>query len=449
MFTLTAKQLQAQQLMSGPQTHTMMFGGSRSGKTFAFVRAVVVRALAAPKSRHAILRFRYNHVIQSIAMDTLPKVMALCFPAVAYNWNKQLGYVELLETGSQLWLGGLDDAKRVEKILGTEFATIYLNECSQIPWASVGTVVTRLAQQAAIRIGGHPGRMLAHKMFYDCNPPGKGHWTYKVFVQKRDPETNEAIPQQANYASMQMNPGDNQANLPESYLTTLQGLSPRLQRRFLHGEFADENPNALFADEDIDKWRVLDGDLPDMQRVVIAVDPSGAGDADNADNDAIGIVVVALGVDGNAYVLEDCSVKAGPKVWGQVAASAFDRHQADLIVAETNFGGAMVEQVIQTARPRTPFKRITASRGKVIRAEPFSALYATGKVRHVGQFRELEDELTAFSTSGYTGAHSPDRADAVIHALSELFPAIVNPRRPAAKTQTADRGLVPQSAWLG
>jgi phage terminase large subunit-like protein len=164
-----------------------------------------------------------------------------------------------------------------------------------------------------------------------------------------------------------------------------------------------------------------------MVRIVVAVDPSGAGDSDNADNDEIGIVVVGLAVDGNAYLLEDSTVKAGPATWGKVATSAFDRHEADVVVGETNYGGAMVAQTIQVARPRTPFRAVTASRGKHVRAEPFSALYEAGKVRHAGRFVELEEELSGFSTTGYTGGRSPNRADALIWALTELFPAIVKP----------------------
>jgi phage terminase large subunit-like protein len=162
-----------------------------------------------------------------------------------------------------------------------------------------------------------------------------------------------------------------------------------------------------------------------MVRVVVAVDPSGADDVGNADNDAIGIVTVGLGTDGNAYLLEDSTVKAGPATWGKVATSAYERHSASCVVGETNFGGAMVQQTIQVARPRTPFKKVTASRGKVQRAEPFSALYEQGKVRHVGNFPELEDELAGFSTHGYIGPSSPNRADALIWALAELFPALV------------------------
>jgi len=164
-------------------------------------------------------------------------------------------------------------------------------------------------------------------------------------------------------------------------------------------------------------------------RVVVAVDPSGADDADNADNDEIGIVAGALGVDGNAYLLEDNTVKAGPATWGKVATDTYERLEANIIVAEGNFGGAMVKHVIQTARPRTPFKMVTASRGKAVRAEPFSSLYEQGKVRHVGEFPDLEDEMTAMSTSGYLGADSPNRADAWFWVLAELFGGIVNPKK--------------------
>lgn len=427
----------------------MLFGGSRSGKTFLFVRAICVRALAAPGSRHAILRFRYNAVKASIALDTLPSVMKLCFPGVPYKWNDQMGYFSIGPEGreSQIWLGGLDDKERTEKILGSQYVTPYLNECSQIPWSAVGLVVTRLAQVVETKLDGQEPKRLTPRMFYDCNPPNKGHWTYKLFIQKVEPETGLPVANPTDYASIQMNAGDNAANLPPEYIKTLEGLSARLQKRFLKGEFADANPNALFRDEDIDKWRhVGDAPLPDFVRVVVAVDPSGSGDVDNADNDAIGIVVAGLGTDGNAYVLEDCTVKAGPATWGSIATTAYDRHQADVIVGEINYGGAMVGHVIQTARPRTNYRIVTASRGKAVRAEPFSALYETGKIRHVGYFRELEDELTAFSTNGYTGQNSPNRADALIWALTELFPGLVNPRKEKAKpVQLANLGA---SGWM-
>lgn len=445
-FKLTPRQQEANTLLAGAAQHVMLYGGSRSGKTFLLVRALVVRALKAPNSRHVILRYRYNAVKASIIADTFPKVMRLCFAGLEYKVNTQDGFATL-PNGSQIWFGGLDDKERTEKILGQEFATIYLNECSQIPKASRDIAVTRLAQVCPTEINGVQGIPLTLRMLYDANPPTKGHWTYKLFHQRVDPDTRKALPDPDNYAYMQINPGDNQENLPDSYIQTLKGLPERLQRRFLLGEFADDNPDALFREAVIDQWRHV-GELPDLIRVIVAVDPSGARDEDNADNDAIGIVVVGLGTDGNVYVLEDCTVKASPGVWSNIATTAFDRHEADLVVGEENFGGAMVEAVIQAARPRTPYKSVKASRGKVVRAEPFSALYEQGKVRHAGYYPELEEELCAFSTHGYTGQGSPNRADALIWGLAELFPAVVKPAKQPLKLNLKLSGGR-EGGWMG
>lgn len=428
---LTDKQLEAQIVMSSDATHVMLFGGSRSGKTFLMVRNIVMRALKAKRSRHAMFRYRFNAIKSSVIQDTFPKVMELAFPGVAYNLNKTDSFVTF-PNGSELWFAGLDEKERAEKVLGMEFVTIGLNECSQIPKTSRDLVLTRLAQSVVQQLPGNP--ILKPRMYYDENPPSKGHWSYKMFIQKLNPDTKEPLSHPADYAWFKINPSDNAENISDGYLDTLRDMSARYRQRFLEGEFSDDNPNALFTDTTIETWRVMDGIVPQMVRVVVAVDPSGSDDEDNADNDAIGIVVAGLGIDGNAYVLEDCTIKAGPATWGRIATDAYDRHRADCIVGEINYGGAMVRQTIQTARPRTPFKQVTATRGKSVRAEPFSALYEQGKVRHVGLFPALEDELTAFSTFGYTGEGSPNRADAAVWALSELFPGIVaGPRveRPA------------------
>lgn len=437
---LTAKQVAAQEVMSSDATHVMLFGGSRSGKTFLMVRNIVMRALKAKKSRHAIFRYRFNAIKSSVIQDTFPKVMELAFPGVDYNLNKSDSFVTF-PNGSELWFAGLDEKERAEKVLGMEFVTIGLNECSQIPKTSRDLVLTRLAQQVVQQLPGNP--ILKPRMYYDENPPSKGHWSYKLFIQKLDPDTKEPLNHPADYAWFKINPHDNAENISDGYLETLQGMSARFRQRFLEGNFSDDNPNALFTDTTIETWRVMDGVIPQMVRVVVAVDPSGSGDEDNADNDAIGIVVAGLGIDGNAYVLEDCTIKAGPATWGRIATDAYDRHKADCIVGEINYGGAMVRQTIQTARPRTPFKQVTATRGKAVRAEPFSALYEQGKVRHVGLFPALEDELTAFSTFGYTGSGSPNRADAAVWALAELFPGIVA----GPRVERAPRPARQVSSW--
>lgn len=452
-FTLTERQRLAQTVLAGTCTWLMLFGGGRSGKTFLVIRNIILRALKAPGARQLIVRSRFNHLKASIMRDTFPTVMRKCYPALVkgegWEINMSEGFAKIkagvddhgLPIYSEIWFLGLDDTDRMEKVLGMEFATIYVNEASQIAWSGVQILLTRLAQRVMQIINGVP-EPLKLRFLFDCNPPSKMHWTFKVFKQKLDPETKKPLPRSENYDSFQMNPSHNAENLSPEYLDSLQGLSDRMKRRFERGEFADATPNALFDEAEIDKWRVSAGEsddqLPNMVRIVVSVDPSGASDdAQNADNDEIGIAVVGLGTDGNAYVLEDLTVKGGPTVWGGVAVQAYMRHEADVIVGETNFGGGMVKFVVQAAaaklNARINFKMVTASRNKVQRAEPFSVMYTNGKVRHVGLFPMLEDELCAFSTSGYTGPRSPNRADALIWALAELFPALVKAPRKAVQ----------------
>lgn len=457
-FVWTDKQQEAMWLLASASTYCMLFGGGRSGKTFLIVRSLVHRALKAPDSRHLILRFRYNHVVSSIILDTFPKVMRLCYPEVDFKIHMTHGYVKF-PNGSEIWFGGLDDKERMEKILGTEFVTIFLNECSQISYEGYQLVITRLAQLVMQSVTRQDGTVITvpmkTRLYADENPPNKAHWTYRLFKQKVDPDKKEPLLAPDDYCSLLMNPKDNIDNLNPEYLRLLSGMSERMKRRFERGEFSDATPNALFKETDIDKWRASDGEsLPDFVRVVVACDPSGSGDDENADNDEIGIGIVALGTDGNAYVLEDATIKAGPATWGRVTVQSWQRHSADAIVGEVNFGGEMVRTTILAAardldiNVKIPFKKVTASRGKIQRAEPFSALYEQGKVRHVGIFAKLEDELCAFTTNGYSVAGSPNRADAVIWALAELFPSMVaRPKKEKQKRKA--RSFVGRLGWMG
>ena len=421
-FKLTTKQDEALDLFVSEALYILLYGGSRSTKTFTIVRSIAWRAIAVPGSRHAILRFRFNHVKASIVHDTFPKVMDLCFPDCPWHIDKSDWFVEFAN-GSQIWFGGLDDKERTEKVLGNEYATIFLNECSQISYNSYLILTTRLAQRCFYERGGKTEE-LRLKIFCDENPPGRGHWTHKLFIEKKDPESKATLKNPLDYASLLMNPRDNIDNLPVSYIQALQNLPKRKKDRFWEGKFGDDSENALWSMETLDKYRVNGDDLPEMVRIVVSVDPSGASDDENENNDDIGIGVAGLGTDGIGYFFEDLTLKAGPATWGKVAASAYERHEADRLIGEANYGGAMVEFVVKTANPDISYKAVSASRGKVVRAEPVSALHETGKIRLVGEFHMLEDELMGFTTTGYIGEKSPNRADMFIWAFTELFPGM-------------------------
>ena len=409
-FALTPRQIEAREFMGGPQRSSLLVGGSRSGKTTLICRAIIIRALRAEGTDHALIRHRANTARASLWLGTVPKVLRLCFPGLTLKPYFRDGFAEL-PNQSKLHFIGLDDEARVEKVLGSEFLTTYFNKSSQILWPSYNIMRTRLAQTHS---------NIRQREFCDLNPASKAHWTFRQFVEKRDPETRRPLADPHNYGVFYLNPIDNGQNLDAEYLQALQNMPERHKRRFWRGEFSAELDGALWPQDVLDRCKIDPSELPAMRRVVIGVDPSGSRGPEDR-RDAIGIIAAGLGEDGRGYVLGDWSVKASPEQWGRRVIEAFRAFQADLIVAETNFGADLVRANIHAIDKAVPFKAITAHRAKHVRAEPISTLYANGQVYHLGDLADLETELADFASDGFKGDHSPDRADAAVHALTELL----------------------------
>lgn len=414
---LSPTQLRAVDLMGGNASNILLRGGSRSGKTFLFILALVERAMDAPGSRHAIWRYRFNHVKTSIWYDTLPKVMKLAYPDVRLRNNLNDGYARF-PNGSEFWFGGLDEKERVEKVLGQEYATILFNEVSQIPFDSVLVGLTRLAQ----KVNRRNGTQLPLRAFYDCNPPGKSHWTYQQWMLGLRPGTQESLSHPDRYVQMLVNPRDN-PNLPPEYIESLEDLPPRQRLRFMLGEWTSDVEGALWTMEGLDRDRLAEDSNLDMARKVVAVDPavtSGEG------ADETGIVVCGsrmIEKDLHGYVEGDYSMRGSPTQWARKAVAAVYAHEADYIVVEVNNGGEMCEAVIRQVDPNVKVKMVHASRGKVTRAEPIAALYDKGRVHHVGSFPQLEEQMSEF-TAGFVrsrGMPSPDRVDALVWGITELL----------------------------
>jgi phage terminase large subunit-like protein len=216
---------------------------------------------------------------------------------------------------------------------------------------------------------------------------------------------------------------DNAANLPADFLKSIVEKygGTRLGRQELNAEMLDDVPGALWTRAIIEDCRLKAA--PELRRVVIAVDPSGTSGKDtDGEGDDIGIIAAGLGIDGRGYVLEDYSCNLSPEGWARRVSEAYSAHDADRVVAERNFGGAMVEAVLRASNKSLPVKVVTASRGKIARAEPIAALYEQGRVSHIGALPALEDQMCGMTPSGYVGSSkSPDRADALVWALSELM----------------------------
>jgi phage terminase large subunit-like protein len=242
------------------------------------------------------------------------------------------------------------------------------------------------------------------------------------------------------------NTQENKDNLSDIFINTVISKyeGTRLGRQELEGEILDDNPGALWKREWIDAARVTKH--PDLERVVVAVDPQAAAPTESGEGAETGIVGVGRGKAPEGapfqklphfYILDDMSVYATPNGWGSQAVSGYNKLKADRIVGEKNNGGEMVRSTIHNVDPNIPFKPVWASRGKETRAEPVSTLYEQGRVHHVGSFRELEDQLCEW----VPGAKSPDRLDALVWGVTELMeaPTIPAPSPPVFTERTKSK----------
>jgi len=405
----TDRQDEATDLLINDVRNTLLYGGSRSGKTFLFCRALAGRAILGEGSRHVILRKAFNHVKTSIWMDTLPKVMEICFPHERVHWNRSDFLLQFYRNDSEIWIGGLDDKERVDKILGKEYATIYYNEASQLTYDSFTTAQTRLAQKTS----------LLNKTYVDCNPPPKLHWLYKVFFEGVDPNTKEKLRRPENYQTMLMNPIDNLINIDPEYLETLKDLPKRQRDRFLHGLFLDSFEGALWNIDMIKYERIpFEEAIEQCVKLIVAIDPAVTA---NATSDETGIVVVGKRLDGTFLVIADYSGQHTAATWAKIAVNLYHKYKADYIIGEVNNGGDLVERSIKFEDKSVKFKQVRATRGKFIRAEPISGLYERDLVRHIQEFTLLEDQMCQFVPEDMVG--SPDRLDALVWGLTELADA--------------------------
>lgn len=239
---------------------------------------------------------------------------------------------------------------------------------------------------------------------------------------------------------------ENAANLAQPFLAAIRARyeNTRLGKQELFAEILSDFPGALWSADMIEKANNV-GKLPDMQRVVVAIDPSGTAGASDK-GDSVGIVVAGIDVAGMGWILADRTCKLGPDGWGRRAVEAYREFQADRIVCERNFGGAMCGHVIRSIDQNVAYREVTAARGKIARAEPAAALFEQSKIRFAHRMPELEEQLLAMTGAGYVGDGSPDRADAMVWALHELFgspePGIIGYARIEALKAAAPRPSV-------
>ena len=236
---------------------------------------------------------------------------------------------------------------------------------------------------------------------------------------------------------------DNRSNIAPRYLEkiTKRYAGTRLGRQELNAEILGDLPGALWRQSTLDTYRV--SEAPEMGRIVVSIDPAVT---NTEDSDEHGICVAGIGPDQTGYLLEDASLHGSPHDWATEAIRKSKEYGADGVVVEVNQGGDMVAHVLRTIAPNLNIIEVRATRGKHVRAAPIASLYEQGRIRHVGQFPDLESQMTQMTTAGFQGDGSPDRVDALVWAMSELFPDMVDtvPDASIHHHRRARRG-----GWLG
>jgi phage terminase large subunit-like protein len=210
---------------------------------------------------------------------------------------------------------------------------------------------------------------------------------------------------------------ENVGNLPQSFIRTILSRyeGTRLGAQEIYGSILGDVDGALWNRDTLERVRVVK--IPEMVRIVVAVDPSTGGSASGGTAET-GIVIAGIGTDGHCYILEDASLNTNkPERWGAQAVAAYNRYGADRIVCEVNQGGEMVRSTLHTIDDKLPITMVHASKGKYTRAEPVSSLYSQGRVHHLGMFADLEDQLCSW----VPGEPSPDRLDALVWAVTEVL----------------------------
>ena len=211
---------------------------------------------------------------------------------------------------------------------------------------------------------------------------------------------------------------DNIDNLAKPFLETIKKEyeGTRLGNQELYAEMLEEADGALWTTEVLDGCTVEQKDIPELNRIVVSIDPAVTS---KTESDMTGLIVAGIDVNGIGYVLEDATDRYSPAEWAAKAISLYQEYSADRIVAERNQGGDMVRRTLEAEDEAVPIRLVHASRGKMARAEPISALYERGKVKHAKGLDELETQMRTWEPLGSMG--SPDRLDACVWALTDLM----------------------------
>ena len=380
----------AQMPPEGDWTTWLLIGGRGSGKTRA--GAEWVRSLATGANPVSPIALVGETMAQARAVMVEGESGIMRVHPDDERPRFDVGRAQLFwDNGATAYLLPANDPERFR---GPQFAAAWCDELAK--WPKAETTWDML--QFGLRLGPHPRQLVT-------TTPRPTRLLKRLLAEKGTVTTRMASTA-------------NRRNLAPSFFAAIveRYQETALGRQELDGEMIEEVAGALWKREALEANRIAA--RPALDRVIVALDPPVTG---HARSDACGIVVAGRSGD-VAVVLADRTVQGtSPVGWARAAITAWYEFEADAVVAEVNQGGDLVKEVLAQVDAGVPVRTVRATRGKWVRAEPVAALYAQGRVKHLGLFADLEDELCAFGPDGLEGGRSPDRMDALVWAITELM----------------------------
>ena len=397
-----------------PSRYKALYGGRASAKSHFFAECMVANAAKNKGFRGLCIREVQKSLKESAKRLIEDKIQAMGYGAIFNIKHDEIG----TPGGGVISFTGMNQQNSESVKSYENYMVAWIEEAATFSSRSLELLrPTIRSPNSELWFSWNPENAAdpVDKFFRGLTPPDD------AIIRKVTFEDNHFLPDEMR-AEMEMD----RKNQPDRYA------------HIWLGEYAPQAVGAIFNMANIHENRY--GEAPQMTRIVVAVDPAISNEEYS---DEHGIIVAGLGSDGRGYILADVSMRGGPKEWAERAIAAFDRFEADTIVVERNQGGDMVRHTLRTVRPNVPIKEVHATRGKHVRAEPIAALYATNQISHVGTFPDLEAQMCRMTAAGYDGEGSPDRCDAGVWALTELFPRIITKKR---KPREAARRV---GGWMG
>lgn len=397
-----------------PSRYKALYGGRGSAKSHFFAEALVANAADSMGFRAVCIREVQRSLKESAKRLIEEKIKSLGFEdrfTIMHDQIKTPG-------GGTIIFQGMQDhtAESIKSLEGINVA--FCEEAQTMSARSLELL------RPTIR---SPGS----ELWFCWNPRSAADPVDKFFRGLTPPE--DSIIRRVNH--------DQNRYFPQELIGEMEMDKQNSPDRFAHiwlGEYEPQKAGAIFNMGNLHENRRAE--CPTLKRILISVDPAIS---NTESSDEHGIIAGGVGEDGRGYIIDDVSIHGSPQQWAERAVATYDKYDADAIVVERNQGGDMVRHTLQTVRPSIKVIDVVATRGKHVRAEPISAMYAINQVSHVGSFPELESQMCQMTAGGYEGNGSPDRCDAMVWLLTELFPSII--RKSAKKQHNKPRS----GGWMG